>query len=214
MLLAEALPVPLPEHVKLNDVPADVLRRRPDLRAAEQRFLAAAARVGVAEAELYPRISLSGSFAWEASESGDLFNSNSLATSYGPSFLLPIFQGGRLRAQVTAAESRAIQAELSFKQSILRALQEVENALKNYQQEQLRRKKLNEGVAAAQTTVVQVHSLYENGLVDFLNVLDAERNLAAIQDEAAASLGKSSRDLVAVYRALGGGWDDPDSPVL
>lgn len=202
--------VPLPEVSNLRDLPANVIRRRPDLRSAEQQLLSAAARVGVAKAELYPRISLSGTYAWEARDGDDLFSGNSVGYTFGPSVLLPIFQGGRLRSQVDAAEARALQAELSYRQQVLEALGEVENALTAYQEEQIRYEKLSRGVEASESTVVQVRSLYENGLVTFLNVLDAERNLAAIQDEAASSLGQTSRNLAAVYRAFGGGWDAPE----
>jgi len=208
--LAAAAEVPAPDVANLRDLPANVIRRRPDLRAAEDQVLAAAARVGVAKAELLPRISLSGSFAWEARNGNDLFSGDSLGYSFGPSILMPLFQGGRLRSQVSAAEARAVQAELSYRQQVLEALGEVENALKAYQEELIRSQRLAEGVEAAQSTVVQVRSLYENGLVTFLNVLDAERNLAAVEDEAAASLGQTSRNLASVYRAFGGGWDAPE----
>ena len=208
LLTAEA-PVPLPAEENLQDLPANVLRRRPDLRAAEQRLFAAASNVGVARADLYPRVSLSGSFAWKASESGELFSGNSVSSNFGPGVYIPIFQGGRLRSQLDAAESRALQTELSYRQQVLEALGEVEDALTAYQQEKQRLEKLNEGVTAAEATVKQVRSLYENGLVTFLNVLDAERSLADQQDQAAASLGQGSRNLVSVYRAFGGGWDAP-----
>jgi NodT family efflux transporter outer membrane factor (OMF) lipoprotein len=211
-LMEELVPVrevPLPEEVALNDWPVNVLRRRPDVRSAEQRLLAAAAQVGVARASLYPRISLSGQFAWQAREAGDLFDSGSLGYGIGPRIVWPFFQGGRLRAQLDAAESRAVQAELAYRQTALEALAEVENALTAFREEQVRREKLSAGVEAAEITVKQVRSLYENGLVTFLNVLDAERNLAAVQDEAAGSLGQTARNLSAVYRAMGGGWDAP-----
>ncbi|WFB36012.1 efflux transporter outer membrane subunit [Kiritimatiellota bacterium B12222] len=213
--LSKADDVPVVAQAKLASIPANVLRRRPDIRALEQRLYAAALRVGVAQADLYPRISLSGAFAWQADDAGNLFDSNSISSSWGPSIFIPIFQGGRLRSQVDVAESRALQAELTYKQQVLEALGEVEDALFAYQQENERLAKLREGVVAGEATVVQVRSLYENGLVTFLNVLDAERNLAALQDSAAASLGQSSRNLVSVYRVLGGGWDAPefDAPV-
>lgn len=209
-LLKDEAVVPTVARDQLTDLPANVLRRRPDIRAAEQRLFAAALRVGVAEADLYPRVSLSGSFAWESSEAGNLFDSDSVSTRFGPSIFLPIFQGGRLRSQVDVREAQAVQAELGYRQLILQALQDVENALTSYQQEKERLEKLQEGVTAAEAAVVQVRSLYENGLVTFLNVLDAERNLATRQDAAASSLGQSSRDLVDVYRALGGGWNAPE----
>ncbi len=208
--LSDVEEVPLPAGTNLRDLPANIIRRRPDLRAAEQQLLAAAAQVGVAKAQLYPRISITGSFAWEAKDGEEMFGGNSLGYSIGPSLLMPIFQGGRLRSQVDAAEARAVQAELVYREQVLEALGEVENALTAYQEEQVRYAKLAEGVAASKSTVTQVRSLYENGLVTFLNVLDAERNLAAIEDEAAASLGQTSRNLANVYRAFGGGWDAPD----
>ena len=205
--LSASADVPAPDPATLQDLPANVIRRRPDLRSSEQQVLAAAARVGVARADLLPRISLSGSFAWEARDGNDLFSGDSLGYSIGPSLLMPLFQGGRLRSQLDAAQSRAVQAELQYRQQVLEALGEVENALTAYQQEKARSEKLTAGVEAAQSTVVQVRSLYENGLVTFLNVLDAERNLAAVQDQAAASLGQTSRNLASVYRAFGGGWE-------
>lgn len=204
--LSAPAPIPLPPETSLDELPANVIRRRPDLRAAEQQLLAAAARVNVAQADLLPRISLSGSFAFEARETSDLFDGDSVATRFGPFLSVPLFQGGRLRASVDASESRARQAELRYKQLVLTALEDVENALSAYQQETRRRQDLQDGVTAAETTVTQVRSLYENGLVTFLNVLDAERNLAAVQDEAAASLGQTARNLAAIYRAFGGGW--------
>jgi NodT family efflux transporter outer membrane factor (OMF) lipoprotein len=209
-ILSETGDVPLPDETNLNDLPVNVLRRRPDLRAAEQQLEAAAAQVGVARADLYPRISLSGQFVWQARDVGDLFESGSLGYGIGPRIAWPFFQGGRLRAAVDAAESRAVQAELAYRQQVLVALAEVENALTAYREEQIRREKLAQGVEAAEITVRQVRSLYENGLVAFLNVLDAERNLAAVQDEAAASFGQTARNLAAVYRAFGGGWDAPE----
>jgi NodT family efflux transporter outer membrane factor (OMF) lipoprotein len=209
-LNAEAI-VPLPEPVRLQDLPVNVLRRRPDLRVAEQGLLAAAAEVGVAEASLYPRISLSGQFAWQAQSTGELFSGGSLGSALGPRIVWPFFQGGRLRAQLQAAESRVLQAELGYRQGVLQALAEVENALTAYREEWLRREKLAAGVEAATISVTQVRSLYENGLVTFLNVLDAERNLATLQDEAAASLGQTARNLSAVCRAMGGGWELPQA---
>ncbi len=205
--LEQEAEIPMPSDITLHEFPANVIRRRPDLRVAEQELLAAAARVGVAKADLYPRISLTGSFAFEARETGDLFDGNALATKFGPFLSVPIFQGGRLRAQVDAAESRALQAELRYRQLVLSSLEEVENSLSAFREEQIRGTTLQQGVQASSTAVLQVRSLYENGLVTFLNVLDAERSLAAVQDEAAASLGQSARNLVTVYRALGGGWE-------
>ncbi len=204
--LAVAASVPHPSPEILRDIPAEVMRQRPDVRAAEQRLIAQTARIGVAAADLYPRFSLSGSFAFEATESGDLGSSESLGYGFGPTFRWALFQGGRVRANIRAEEARADQALHQYRQTVLTALEDVENAMSAYREESIRAARLGEGVVSAEKAVDQVRSLYENGLVTFLNVLDAERNLATQQDNHAASLGQQSRNLVSLYRALGGGW--------
>ena len=210
-LLSAANVLPSATPAFPSTVPADVLRQRPDVRAAEQRLIAQTARIGVATADLYPRLSLTGSFSFESTEPGDLFQSASQSFRIGPSVRWSLFQGGRIRANIDAAEARAEQSVYQYRSIVLGAFEEVENSFVAYNTEARRLTKLKVGVDAAKKTVSQVRSLYENGLVDFLNVLDAERSLATQQDSYASSLGTQSRNVVRIYRSLGGGWDAPEA---
>lgn len=203
--------VPLPAFTVLAGIPADLLRQRPDVRSAEQQLIARTARIGVARAELLPRISLSGSFALESDDAGNLGESESRAYAFGPSFRWALFQGGRLRSNIRAEEARTEQAVLQYQQAVLLAVEDVENAFVSFREEQDRLAYIERSVDAAKKSVDQVRSLYENGLVNFLNVLDAERSLAEQQDLLAQSTGQLSRNIVGVYRSLGGGWDQPDA---
>lgn len=202
--------VPLPGLDVAVGIPANLLRQRPDVRAAEQRLIAQTAQIGVARADLLPRISLSGSFALDAREAGDLSNSGSQSYFFGPTFRWALFQGGRIRSNIEAQESRTDQAVYQYQQSVLLALEDVENSFVAYRMEQDRRAAFQRSVDAAQKTVEQTRILYENGLVTFLNVLDAERSLADLQDQLAQSSGQLSRNIVGLYRSLGGGWELPN----
>lgn len=196
----------VPDFGLTAGVPADLLNQRPDVRRAEQQLMAQTARLGVARTDLLPRISLSGTFALQAEEVSDLGSSGSLSYRFGPTFFWPLFQGGRIRSNIDAVESRAEQAILQYRQVVLIALEDVENAWVSYQLERDRYVLLQRSVAAAERSVEQVHTLYENGLVPFLNVLDAERSLVQQHDQLAQSRGQIYRGLVQVHRALGRGW--------
>jgi len=202
--------VPQPNDTLLADLPADLLRQRPDVRRAEQQLIAQTAKIGVAKADLLPRISLSGSFALEANESGDLGQSGSQTYQFGPSFRWALFQGGRIRSNIRAEESRTEQALYQYQQAVLLALEDVENSFVSFREEKDRLGFIQRSVDSARKSVSQVRSLYENGLVTFLNVLDAERSLAEQEDQLAQSTGQLSRNLVSIYRSLGGGWDVPE----
>jgi outer membrane protein, multidrug efflux system len=201
--------VPHPDIQVLTGLPANLLRQRPDVRRAEQQLIAQNAQIGVAKADLLPRISLSGSFALEANESGDLSQSGSQSYQFGPTFRWALFQGGRIRSNIQAEEARTDQAVYQYQQAVLLALEDVENAYVSCREERDRLDFIQESVDAARKTVSQVNTLYENGLVTFLNVLDAERSLAEQEDSLAQSNGRLSRNIVSVYRSLGGGWDEP-----
>jgi len=202
--------VPNPDFDAFVGLPADLLRQRPDVRRAEQELIAQNARIGVAKADLLPRISLSGSFALEANESGQLSDSGSQTYRFGPTFRWALFQGGRIRSNIQAEEARTEQAMLQYQQTVLLALEDVENAFVGFHQEKDRLKFIQQSVVSAEKSVSQVRTLYENGLVNFLNVLDAERSLAEQHDFLAQSAGQLSRNIVSIYRSLGGGWDIPD----
>jgi len=201
----------LPDFGLSAGVPADLLNQRPDVRRAEHQLMAQAARLGVARTDLLPRISLSGTFALQAEDVGDLGSSGSMSYRLGPAFSWPLFQGGRIRSNIDAVESRLEQAVLQYRQIVLTALEEVESAWVSYQLERDRYALILRSVAAAERSVEQVHTLYENGLVPFLNVLDAERSLVEQHDLLAQSRGQIFRGMVQIYRALGAGWDHPQN---
>jgi NodT family efflux transporter outer membrane factor (OMF) lipoprotein len=188
-------------------LPSELLRRRPDIRRAEREVAAATARVGVATADLFPRFSLTGGLGLQSSTFGDLPEGNSLFWSLGPSFRWPIFTAGRIRANVRAADERQEQALIRYEQTVLLALEDVENSLVNYGKEQTRFRSLQAAVAANRRAVEMSTELYNRGLIDFLSVLEAQRQLFASEDQLIASERTLSANLVALYKSLGGGWN-------
>jgi outer membrane protein TolC len=204
------IPVP-PEEVTVG-LPAELLRQRPDVRRAERFLAAQTAQIGIRTADLYPRFSLFGFLNLESLDAGDLFDGGSLAWGFGLPIRWNIFQGGRIRAAIKVEEARTEQALLFYEQSVLRALEEVENTMVAYYQERLRRDKLVEAVDASQRSVDLVRTQYMAGLTNFQNVLDTQRSLFNQQDELATSEGLLVQNLVRLYRSLGGGWN-PEAPL-
>jgi NodT family efflux transporter outer membrane factor (OMF) lipoprotein len=207
LVTAGAIPAPPPE-VPVG-LPSELLRRRPDLRRAERELAAATARIGVATADLYPKFSLTGFFALESINASDFAKWGSRAWSVGPSIQWSIFEGGRIRARIEVENARQEQAAVVYERSILVALQEVEDALVDYAKEQAHRAELADSVAANAKAVDLANQRYTQGLVDFLSVLDAQRSLYVTQDALVQSEGRISEVLVALYKALGGGWETP-----
>src|SRR6185436_14335280 len=205
LLKTAAIPAPPPE-VPVG-LPSDLLRRRPDLRRAERELAAATARIGVATAELYPKFSLTGFFALDSVTASDFAKWGSRAWSVGPTIQWSIFQGGRIRAKIEVENARQEQAAIVYERSILIALQEVEDALIAYAKEQAHRAELSASVEANVKAVDLANQRYTQGLVDFLSVLDAQRSLYASQDALVRSERRISEHLVALYKALGGGWE-------
>ncbi len=193
--------------------PAELLRRRPDIRAAERRVAAQVARIGVAEADLYPRFSLTGSYGYESTDGSKTLTSDSRTFAIGPSFRWNLFDGGRIRNAIAAERAFAEEATALYENVVLRALAESEAALAGVEFERKRMAELETAAAAASRAVDAVRTLYEGGLTDFQNVLDAERTLFQAQDRHAASQGRVAQNLVALYRALGGGWSPPSADV-
>jgi len=210
-LLTESTPIPDSERVIDAGIPADVLRRRPDIRQAERALAAQTARIGVAEAELYPQFALRGSFGWDALNSDDFLSSSSQAWGISAPFKWNIFDRGRIKGDIAAHEARADALQSSYEQTILLALEEVENSMVALTDERERVGYLQSSVTAAQQSVELVRTLYVQGLRDFQPVLDAERTLAEQQDALASSQGLVASDMIGLYRALGGGWD-PELP--
>jgi NodT family efflux transporter outer membrane factor (OMF) lipoprotein len=187
-------------------VPADILRRRPDVRKAERNLAAQTARVGVATADLYPKFKLTGSIGLEALSAGNLFSSGSKFSSFGPSITLPIFDGGAIRKNIEVQSALQEQYLIAYEAAVLSAVEEVENALVAYAEEQRRRQSLLDATAAAKQAAELAQKKYSSGLADFTSVLDAERSLLSFQDSLAQSEGMVTTNLIRLYKALGGGW--------
>ncbi len=207
--LAAAAPIPeVPPEVPAG-LPADLVRRRPDIRVAERRLAAAAARVGAAKADLYPRFSLTGSFGWESTRSGSLITPASSAWSLGPSFRWPIFDAGRVRANIQVQDARQEQAFVSYQKAVLTGFEDVENALVAYAKEQARNVPLRAAMASSRSALEVAREQYASGLTSFINVLDAERTVYQAQDTLVQSDQAVDQDLIALCKALGGGWPEP-----
>ena len=190
-------------------LPADLLRHRPDVRGAERRLASQTAQIGVATGDLYPLFTLNGSFEWQASESGNLFNPQARAYGFGPSFRWALFNGQRIRNNIRVEEASAREALASYEQTVLQAYQESEDALSAYANELNRLTELRAASTAAAQSVKLVDTLYRTGLTDFQNVLDMQRELFQQQDAQASSEGAAVQHLVAVYKSFGGGWEVP-----
>jgi NodT family efflux transporter outer membrane factor (OMF) lipoprotein len=200
---------PVPPDVPIG-LPADLIRRRADIRAAEARLHAATARVGVAVADLFPRVTLDASFGTQAERFPDLANWASRFINIGPSLQIPIFEGGKLRATVRLQNIREKEAAVAYAKAVLTALHDVENALIEYNTEQSRRQSLQVTLLHNQNVLALARRRYKIGLTAFLDVLDAERTLQQTQLSLADSTAAVSTDLVALYKALGGGWEGQD----
>jgi multidrug efflux system outer membrane protein len=205
--------IPDPDQTLLTGLPADLLRRRPDIRSAERQLASQTALIGVAQADLYPTFSLSGILALESFGTSNFFDSESVTWSLVPGLRWNIFSAGKIRNNIRVQEARTQQLLLAYEQSVLLALDEVESTMVAYEREKLRRDRLYEAVDASQRTVELVKTQYMSGLTDFLNLLDAQRTLASQQDSYAESEGQVVQNLIALNRALGGGWTptDPDN---
>lgn len=204
--LSERKPIPVTPLEVAVGVPADVLRRRPDVRRAERELAAQTAQVGVATAELYPRFSLLGSIGLEALSFGKLFSAGSRTYSIGPTFTWNIFDAGAIRRNIKVQNALQEQALIQYEGTILVALEDVENALVAYAEEQLRRQSLLKATQAAQRAVDLALNQYSSGSIDFRDVLDAQRSLLSFQDQLANSEGTVTANLIRLYKALGGGW--------
>jgi len=199
--------IPVPPDALAVGVPSELLRRRPDIRRAERQLASATAQIGVAVADWFPKFSLTGNIDVAASHLAGLGDWNNRAWSFGPSVSWAIFDPGRIASNVEVQNARQAQALLSYRNTVLTALQEVQTALTAYTQDHLRRDSLAESVTLNQRAVELATQRYRQGLTDFLIVLDAERSLFASQDALVQSDRAIATDAVALYKALGGGWE-------
>ena len=205
--LAAVAPVPAPPANVAVGVPTDAVRQRPDVRAAERALAAETARIGVAEGDLYPRLSLLGTVGFESDKIANQFDGASNVFAIGPSLTWNLFDAGRLRSRVEAQEARAQQALLAWQQTVLLALEQSENAMTAFAREQTRRDELGNAATQARRAVDLAQAQYREGLTDFQNVLDSERALVELEDQQAQSRAAVTQNLILLYRALGGGFD-------
>jgi NodT family efflux transporter outer membrane factor (OMF) lipoprotein len=204
--LSEPHATPVGPQIVPIGLPSELARRRPDIREAEARLHAATAQVGVAVADLYPRVTLNANGGLQAETVSLLSSWASRFLVAGPSVELPIFDAGRRRATVRLQSVRAAEAVLDYRRTVLGALHEVDDALAAYGADQQRREALTETVARNQDAVDLARQRYASGVASFVDVLDAERTLEQDQLTLTDSTTNVSVDLVALYKALGGGW--------
>jgi NodT family efflux transporter outer membrane factor (OMF) lipoprotein len=207
--LSKSAPVPLtPPNIPVG-LPSELLRRRPDVREAEAQFHAATAQIGVATADLFPQFSLTGSVNAQSDLLRTLFAGPNRIWAVGPSMTWPIFQGGAIVSNIRVQKALRDQAGITYQKTVLSAFQDVENALIAFAKEWEHRKALSDAVTFNTRAVDLSTRLYQQGTTDFLSVLVAERSLFSSQTALAQSKANISTDLVALYKALGGGWTDP-----
>ena len=210
-LLGNSKGIPLaPSQVAIG-IPAELLRRRPDIREAEAVAAEQSALIGVQKADLYPAFSLTGSFgfaasSWSQFNLSDIFQSRSRTFGFGPSFVWDFLNYGRIENAVRAQDAAFQAALTSYQNTVLVAQQEVENGLIGFRKQQERARFLSEAVRAAERSRQLAMLQYQNGVTDFTTVLTAEQQLLEQQDALAITAGAIPTNLVSAYRALGGGW--------
>ncbi|ABA88071.1 efflux pump, RND family, outer membrane lipoprotein [Syntrophotalea carbinolica DSM 2380] len=204
--LESAGAIPLAERAAAVGIPADILRQRPDVRAAERQLAAQTARLGEAEAERYPSFKLSGSIGLEALTLSALSNGGAAVYSLLGSITAPIFDSGRIRANIETQDALLEQTRLAYKAAVLTALEDVENALVAVNNAGKRRETLTLAADSARETLQLAEQRYAGGLVDFLTVLDSQRTLLGLEDDLASSAGDLAGAQIQLYKALGGGW--------
>ena len=212
--LAAAAPVPpVPPKVPVG-LPATLARRRPDIRRAEANLHAATAGIGVAVADFYPDISLTGSLGVRGIRASSITNWGNHFYSFGPSISLPIFQGGRLTANLRLARAQEAEAALAYRATVLNALREVEDNLTALRTDARARDSLAQTVAAGELALYLSRNRFENRLSSFVDVLVAQTTLVNARQQLVQATLTLTTDVVALYKALGGGWQDTAPPAL
>ncbi len=197
---------PVPPRVPVG-IPSELVRRRPDIRQSEAQLHAATADIGQAEADFFPKITLSGSFALQAVQFKDLGNWASRTYGLGPSISIPIFEGGRLRRTLELRKAQQQEAAINYQRTVLAAFHDVDNALIAYRSEQQRRDRLLAQVQQARRALNLSQQRFRDGVSDFLEVLTAQRTALAAEQQLADSTTTVATNLVTLYKALGGGWE-------
>ncbi|HTI81566.1 MAG TPA: efflux transporter outer membrane subunit, partial [Acetobacteraceae bacterium] len=197
---------PVPPRVPVG-LPSELALRRPDIREAEAQLHAATADIGVAVANFYPSVTLSGSIGFQALQPWSVFDVNAHNFAAGPGITVPIFEGGQLKATLELRKAQQREAAIFYQKTVLGAWHDVDNALTAYQADQARRDQLAEAVKQNERALSLAQRRYQDGVADFLQVLTAQQNLLSTQQQLAISTTNVSADLVALYKALGGGWE-------
>jgi len=216
-ILGSEKPIPTAPTEVTVGIPAELIRRRPDVRLAELQAAAQSAQIGIAEADLYPSFSLFGSIGLQSSDKGndrsnnanfsDMFSSGGITYFFGPTFNWPIFNYGRLKNNVRVQDARFQQLLVNYQNTVLRAFQDVEDAMVGFLRTQEQKAFLSESVEQYKLAVELSLIQYSEGLTDYQRVIDAQRNLAQQADAFASATGSVATNLVALYKALGGGWE-------
>lgn len=205
--LSQPAPFPsIPKTIQIG-LPAELLRRRPDIRIAERSLAAATARIGVATADLFPKVTFVGTIALEATTFSGVGAARSDSYSLGPRISWAALDLGRVYARIKAADARAEASLAQYEQTVLNALEETENALVNYNREKSRQELLASAAQASIKAVELAHLRFQEGVSDFLTVLDAELRLLQDQQRLTQSETATATSLTALYKALGGGWE-------
>ncbi|NIO10973.1 MAG: efflux transporter outer membrane subunit, partial [Deltaproteobacteria bacterium] len=206
-LLQTRRPIPTAPAEVAVGIPAELLRRRPDIRSAELQAAAQSAQIGVARADLFPAFALTGTIAFEASDAAKLFWGSSLAGSIGPSFRWPILNYGRLRNNVRVQDAQFQELIVTYQDTVLQAQREVEDALAAFLRSREQVSFLTDSVDASKRSVELALIQYREGQSDYQRVIDTQKTLVERQDSLITSKGEVPRNLIAVYKALGGGWE-------
>ena len=193
-------------------VPSQLLRRRPDIRRAERQLAAATAQIGVATSQLFPQFSLTGTLTLSGSRYEALGNWGTRFWSFGPSVTWPIFDAGKIWSNIDVQNSLQRQALIAYRQTVLTALGDVQSALVAYARDQERRSALEQAVSANRRAVSLAQTRYQGGFTDFLNVIVTQGSLFSSEDQLVQSKRAVATDLVALYKALGGGWEVGEPP--
>jgi outer membrane protein, multidrug efflux system len=202
---------PLPPFVPVG-TPEELLRRRPDIRVAERNLAASTALVGVAVSNLFPKVTFTGSFGYAAAEPAGFGSSGSRSYMIGPGITWAAFDLGRVRAQIAGARAGTVIALDQYHQTVLNALEETEDALVTHARDRDQLRNAQDAARASATAARLAEIRYQGGMVDFLSVLDAERTQLQTEDALAQSRTEAATSLIAVYKALGGGWETAPLP--
>ena len=204
-LLSSPRSIPSPNRLKSLPLPAQLVRSRPDIRKAERELAAQTARIGIAEAELYPKLKLTGDFSLESKKRSNILDSASFSYSFGPQFEWNLFRGGSLRKAIREEEAATEQALLFYEKSVLNAVAEVESSMSGISLERDRYGQLRQALSHSKEALDLVKENYKEGLTDFERVIDSERAQFETEDRVVLSKGEIAKFYVSLYKSLGGG---------